>query len=314
MQELSARTRTRLRQAQRVANNNKQAAAAMLYRELLDDEPELVEAWMGLARVTSDREELTEIYARVLEIEPENQQAARKLAALEAVDQMPPMAEESSDGESDAFDPFADARAFAEEAFGGTKNKGQGEPPDPEPGPKSSSEPVPVDASSHSPGKSGVIDEQTELFFCVNHPKRETGLRCNRCERPVCSDCVELTPVGYRCKQCLREQESIFYNATIIHYVIALLVAAPLSLLGAYISLRIGFLFVLFLGGVAGTIIGRLTFRLAGRRRGRYLPHLVAGTIVVAGLAMIALTLGRGLISVGLFTFLAAGAAFYQMR
>ena len=52
--------------------------------------------------------------------------------------------------------------------------------------------------------------ETTPKLNCYNHPQRETMLRCNRCERPICSECAVLTPTGYRCKECIRGQQKTF--------------------------------------------------------------------------------------------------------
>ena len=45
---------------------------------------------------------------------------------------------------------------------------------------------------------------------CYNHPNRETVLRCNRCEQPICVQCAVKTPTGYRCKQCVKTQQKVF--------------------------------------------------------------------------------------------------------
>ena len=37
---------------------------------------------------------------------------------------------------------------------------------------------------------------------CANHPRVETLLRCSKCEKPICSRCAIVTPVGSRCRQC----------------------------------------------------------------------------------------------------------------
>src|SRR5439155_8077403 len=34
---------------------------------------------------------------------------------------------------------------------------------------------------------------------CYRHPNRETGLSCTECERPICTECMRMTPVGPRC-------------------------------------------------------------------------------------------------------------------
>lgn len=43
---------------------------------------------------------------------------------------------------------------------------------------------------------------------CFRHPDRPTGLRCSRCGRPACPECLREAPVGFHCVHCVAEGRS----------------------------------------------------------------------------------------------------------
>src|SRR5690349_19348609 len=40
---------------------------------------------------------------------------------------------------------------------------------------------------------------------CYRHPARETYVRCTRCDRPICPDCMNEASVGHQCPECVAE-------------------------------------------------------------------------------------------------------------
>jgi membrane associated rhomboid family serine protease len=44
---------------------------------------------------------------------------------------------------------------------------------------------------------------------CYRHPRRETGVSCSNCGRPICPDCMTSTSVGMRCPECARQRTRV---------------------------------------------------------------------------------------------------------
>ncbi|MEO8692016.1 MAG: rhomboid family intramembrane serine protease [Acidimicrobiales bacterium] len=42
----------------------------------------------------------------------------------------------------------------------------------------------------------------TDLLPCYRHPDRTGGVRCQRCDRPICPACMNTASVGFHCPEC----------------------------------------------------------------------------------------------------------------
>lgn len=119
---------------------------------------------------------------------------------------------------------------------------------------------------------------------CSYHPDVMTGLRCNRCGKPICAKDAVRTPVGLRCPDCagvrslptIRTSGDVLLKSIGGGLLVAVLVAALWRFLpdwGFYLSLAMGF-------GVVETMAA-----LSRNKRGRDL-QVAALLIVTVGFAL----------------------------
>lgn len=168
---------------------------------------------------------------------------------------------------------------------------------------------------------------QPPVLYCANHPDVETLLRCNRCNKPICTQCAVQTPVGYRCRECVREQQNVYYTATRRDDLVALGVSFLLSavatpIVGFFLAVTSWFSWIIaFLtGGAAGSILAQVIRQAVGRRRSRNmrwfaLAGIILGLLVGSVFAMAVFGFNPlYVISVWIFTGLAIASALPFLR
>jgi hypothetical protein len=162
---------------------------------------------------------------------------------------------------------------------------------------------------------------------CYVHPDRETYLRCNRCERPMCTACAVLTPTGYRCKNCVRGGQKAFETTQLSDYPIAVIIAAAISLVGSGATTVMGF-FTIFLAPVFGVLIAGTVRWAVRKRRSPLLYKMAAGGALLGALPLLLIRLMGVLFSLleggsmaglfgvlwpGLYAFLVVSTVYYRL-
>ncbi|MBN2044659.1 MAG: hypothetical protein JW757_06545 [Anaerolineales bacterium] len=129
--------------------------------------------------------------------------------------------------------------------------------------------------------------------FCYRHPDRETSLRCNRCDKPICPQCAQRTATGYRCPDCIKEQSKVFVTARWYDYITSFLTSMILSLIGYWLMgliSGIGFFFFFFVFVIAAAIGGGIAEAVRWvirKRRAKSLFRTAAAGVIVGGLLVL---------------------------
>ncbi len=301
MEELNLTLSELLAEAAAAASLGDRAEAERLFRRATQRSPGNTAAWLGLAAAVAPAEEKRTCYEHVLAINPNNGEARialQRLAGLGTPEQASAIQTTLSNA---AALVAADPMRYAPTASPSASN-GAGDDPE------------------HSPV---AVDQ---VLFCANHPETETTLRCNRCGKPVCVRCVELTEVGYRCKDCIRQQQNVFFTAetkdyfvlAIVSFFLAALATPIIELLLGMLGLFFGVILAVFLGPAVGGAAATIIRRSVGRRRGRYMGLVgVVAIILGVGFGLIAASmfgLRINLIPLAVFLFLSLSTIYATLR
>jgi len=110
------------------------------------------------------------------------------------------------------------------------------------------------------------MSEINTPLTCTFHPKRETQLRCNRCNRPICIKCANHTPTGYRCPECIRAQQKVFITTKWFDYPVAFAITGVISFLGSQLSLFLGFITIFIAMGAGFLVVWGVKKAINNRR------------------------------------------------
>jgi hypothetical protein len=118
----------------------------------------------------------------------------------------------------------------------------------------------------------------------------ETGLRCGRCDTPICPRCMVMSPVGARCKTCAPMRRAPMYEVRASHLVraggAALVGGIAMGLIWGFIGAAFSFgFFLIFLGAGLGYAFTRMMeFATRGKRGPLIIGFAIAGIAIAWGM------------------------------
>lgn len=106
----------------------------------------------------------------------------------------------------------------------------------------------------------------SDVLVCVNHPSRETMVRCSNCGDPVCLECMQESAVGMKCPDCARLPRRARGVGRPKH-----VVKGALAGLGTATALSAGLIFLgtglfgFFIPIILGLLVGEVISRASSR-------------------------------------------------
>ena len=159
--------------------------------------------------------------------------------------------------------------------------------------------------------------EERDPTYCAEHSETPTSLRCSRCDKPVCPECMVQAPVGIRCQEHGRPTKLPTYDVPTGFIVRGVAAAVGIGVLGGFILGLVGFftpllysfyVFALAMGGL-GYLVGEGISRATNKKRGQ--PLIVAAVVGVVLAFAITAVVARlqldpfSLVGLGIAVFLA---------
>ena len=172
------------------------------------------------------------------------------------------------------------------------------------------------------------MSDTKNTLTCTFHPKVETQLRCNRCDKPICIKCATRTPTGYRCPECIRSQQKIFITTKWYDQVIAVAVSGIIAFLGSLFAVNLGIYLTILIAVGAGYLVVWTVKKAIKNRRSPILKYVMTGSaflgsiipvidILVRDFRYYGTILGGGLYSMVwylAYSVILAAYVYYQLR
>lgn len=128
---------------------------------------------------------------------------------------------------------------------------------------------------------------------CARHPGTVTYLRCASCGKPICPQCLIMTPVGAKCHDCGRVKLAprfVFGPADAALVLIAMLIGASALGLAAsvlsHLAPLIGSLMRMIFPFAAGWILAALIRRVAGKKNSIVLKIIAGLGVIIAWIVL----------------------------
>jgi membrane associated rhomboid family serine protease len=121
----------------------------------------------------------------------------------------------------------------------------------------------------------------TAVQTCYRHPDRRAGVICQRCDRPICPDCMRQASVGFHCPECTKKSGQKVLKAAqlrtrpvVTQALIALNLAVFVAGMGSGLETKDR---VIIDGGLVGEALSPYTGALVGVAHGQWWRILSSG-------------------------------------
>lgn len=104
---------------------------------------------------------------------------------------------------------------------------------------------------------------ETGVPVCYRHPGRESHIRCQRCGRPICPDCMRDAAVGFHCPECVEEGARTTRTARTTYGGLRPTNAATTSIVLIAINVVVWFA-IMLTGGNGSRLVDLLALRAKG--------------------------------------------------